>query len=425
MPETLYDYVIIGGGISGVTVARLLQQSGVTSLKVLEASGEPGGLCRTKDVGGHVLDIGGGHFLCTKHPEVYDFIFAHIPKSEFHFFPRVSTIALEGMELDYPLESNIWQMPLDEQVEYLVSVVQNGEARGLPAPKTYEDWIRWKLGDRIADSYMLPYNRKIWGVEPQEMDIDWLHKIPRIDVADIVRACLTRASDAEKMPSHQGFYYPKRGGFQRVFDAILKPVEEVLECGAPARSVEKSGDHLVVNGEWHARRVINTAPWHALADSPMFPARIKELIGDLRHNTVVVSLHEEEYTTPSHWTYVPSLDEKHHRNFYINNFAPHSAPHGLYRETNSKRFVGGTGEIYSHSNEYAYPLPTLGWQATINEVLDWGRANDVYGLGRWGQWEYFNSDVCIYQAMQLAKQLGHEPSDDYRAVVDDMPEDLL
>lgn len=423
--STVYDYVIIGGGISGVTMARLLQLGGVKNLLVLEAGSEPGGLCRTKKVGGHYLDIGGGHFLCTKFPEVYDFIFSHIPKSAFNFFPRVSTITLEGMELDYPLESNIWQMPLEKQVEYLISVVQNGEARGLPAPKDYEGWIRWKLGDRIADSYMLPYNRKIWGVEPQEMDIDWLHKIPRIDVADIVRACLTRKSDAEKMPSHQGFYYPKDGGYQEVYDAILEPVQGIVETGTPATSIEQDGSRLVVNGEYHAERVINTAPWHALTDSPLFPAHIKENINALRHNTVVVSLHEEEYTTPSHWTYVPSLDVSHHRNFYIHNFAPHSDPKGVYHETNSKRWRPGVGEIYAHSNEYAYPLPTLGWAGTIKEVLEWGRPLNLYGLGRWGQWEYFNSDVCIYQAMQLAKELGHEDFVNYLNVVDDKPEDLL
>jgi len=43
-----YDYIIIGAGISGVTFARLLQRSGVTSILVLEAGEEPGGLCRSK-----------------------------------------------------------------------------------------------------------------------------------------------------------------------------------------------------------------------------------------------------------------------------------------------------------------------------------------------------------------------------------------
>src|SRR3954468_7156658 len=108
MPET-YDYIIIGGGITGITMARLLQLAGVKSILVLEADSEPGGLCRTKKVADHYLDIGGGHFLCTKYKEVYDFVFAHLPKSEFNFFNRVSKIQIEGHEIDYPLESNIWQ----------------------------------------------------------------------------------------------------------------------------------------------------------------------------------------------------------------------------------------------------------------------------------------------------------------------------
>jgi protoporphyrinogen oxidase len=405
----VYDYLIIGGGISGVAMARLLQQAGVKSMWVLEGASEPGGLCRTKKINGHILDIGGGHFLCTKHQEVYDFVFSHILKSSFNFFSRVSKIILAGMEVDYPLETNLWQMPLKQQVEYLVSLVQNGEARGLPVPHDYEDWIRWKLGDKIADSYMLPYNRKIWGVEPHELDVDWLHKIPRVNVEEILRACLARESDSEKMPSHQGFYYPKEGGYQAVFDAISRPVADILECGVPVSRLEQSGSHWVINEKYHAKRVINTVPWHFLADSPLFPPHIKSRIASLQHNAIVVSLHEEDYQTPAHWAYIPSPEERHHRNFYIRNFAPHSDPKGLYRETNSKRWQSGNGEIYSYCNDYAYPLPTLGWANAIREVLDWARPKGLFGLGRWGQWEYFNSDVCIYQAMQLARQLGHEP----------------
>ena len=81
----MYEFIIIGGGITGVTLGRLLQMSGVNNFIILEAESEAGGLCRTKLIDGHYLDIGGGHFLCTKYPQVYDFIFSHIPKEEFNF----------------------------------------------------------------------------------------------------------------------------------------------------------------------------------------------------------------------------------------------------------------------------------------------------------------------------------------------------
>ena len=56
----MFDYLIIGAGISGVTFARLLQLSGNTNFKIVEAQDQPGGLCRTKQIGDYVLDTGGG-----------------------------------------------------------------------------------------------------------------------------------------------------------------------------------------------------------------------------------------------------------------------------------------------------------------------------------------------------------------------------
>ncbi len=374
---------------------------------VLEASATPGGLCRTKQVGAHVLDVGGGHFLCTRHPEVYQLIFAHLPKEHFNLFDRVSQVEIEGAVIDYPVESNLWQLPTDLCAEYLVSVAQNGEARGLPPPDNFEAWIRWKLGDRIADGYMLPYNRKIWGVPAREMDIDWLHKIPRVDVREVAKACGRRQADAGKMPSHAKFYYPKEGGFQRIFDALLAPVSDRLQTGVPVRSIERDGESLLVNGHLRAKTVINTAPWHALASSPIFDAAGKEAIARLRNNEIVVSLHKEDYARSAHWLYEPSEKKLHHRSFFIHNFAPHSDKTGVYRETNIQRWDPSSPHLCHEHNRYAYPIPTLGWAAAIHTVLTQARAAGVLGLGRWGQWQYFNSDVCLFETMKLADQLGH------------------
>jgi protoporphyrinogen oxidase len=402
-----YDYIIIGGGITGVTFARLLQLSGVERVCVLEAADEPGGLCRTREIGGHVLDTGGGHFLCTKHPEVYDFVFRHLPREEFNYFERVSRIAVDGCEVDYPLESNLWQLPARLRADYLISAVQNGESRGLAAPSNFEGWIRWKLGDRIADRYMLPYNRKIWGVPASEMDLDWLSKIPRLDLKQIVAACLDQHADRAAMPSHAGFYYPKAGGFQRIFDAIAKPVSESIVTGTPCRRIERQNGLLVVNGEYRARHVINTAPWAALADSPVFDAEVRAAIAKLRHNQLVVSLHEGPCHREAHWLYEPDEALRHHRTFFIPNFAPHSGANGFYRETNLQRWVPGQGELFAATNDHAYPIPTLGWAAAIGRILERARPEGLHGLGRWGQWQYFNSDVCIKEAMKLADRLGH------------------
>ena len=104
--------------------------------------------------------------------------------------------------------------------------------------------------------------------------------------------------------------------------------------------------------------------------------------------------------------YQPDEALPHHRTFFIHNFAPHSAKEGIYSETNIRRWRAG-GELFAHHNRHAYPIPTLGWSAAVEQVLARARAAGVHGLGRWGQWQYFNSDVCIHETMALMDRLGH------------------
>lgn len=402
----IYDYAIIGGGISGIAIARLLQMSGVRSFVILEANAEPGGLCRSRMVDGHTLDIGGGHFLCTRFKEVYDFIFHHIGRENFNEFDRVSKIDIHDQWIDYPIEGSIWQLETSLCIDFLQSIVRNGEALGLPEPETFEAWIRWKLGDKIADEYMLPYNAKIWGFEARDMDIDWLHKLPRVDVRAVLQQALTRRVDASLFPSHDRFYYPKHGGFQAVFDALCDPVRDHIALDHPVERIERSGDVLKINGNIQAREVINTAPWHALAESPIFSDGARQAIAALKSNAVVVSLHERAYDHDVHWLYQPSPDVAEHRTFFIRNYDPLSKPGGVYKETNVKRWRS-TDELFAHRNDDAYPVPVLGWAKTIGTVMREAEQAGVRALGRWGQWRYFNSDVCIKEAMLLAERLGH------------------
>lgn len=402
-----YDFVILGAGISGVSFARMLSMAGVENYLILESEQEPGGLCRTKKIKGNYLDIGGGHFLCTKFPEVYNFIFSHLPKYKFNFFPRVSKVRILGTEIDYPVESNLWQLPDHLMKSFLESVVGNGEAQGLEPPYRFSDWIRWRLGSEIANHYMLPYNDKIWGVAAEEMDTDWLHKLPRLNTKEIIESCRLRRSPKGRMPSHEGFYYPKVGGFQTIFDAIYSALPKGKVClGEGVQSLCRDRDVWAVNGQYSAKRIITTIPWPSLAKTMDIPDQIVSCVERLRWNQIVVSLWSRPYQTNAHWIYEPSLAVPHHREFMINNFAPHSDPNGMYTETNIKRWRKNSEALYEHVNAFAYPIPTLGRAQSIAAILEWAEKQNIYGLGRWGQWEYFNSDVCIREAMRLAQKLG-------------------
>ena len=399
-------YAIIGAGITGCAVARLLQMRGEEDVVLLEAESEPGGLCRTKQIGRHTLDLGGGHFLCSRYPEVYDFVFAHIPRSEFNHFVRVSKIALDDEVIDYPIEFNLWQLSEARGRAHFDACLAAGELQGRPAPTSFEEWIRWKLGDGIAESYMLPYNRKIWGVEPHEMDIDWLSKIPRVDAAAIRASFDGRLADRSRMPSHETFFYPKEGGFQRIFDAVSASVRDKIWLDRPVTRLERRDGVWRINGDIDADIVVNTAPWSAIHAAVGGNPALDESVARLKVSGIYVSLHEETYSHDWHWRYCPDESLRYHREFFIHNFAPSSGEDGVYRETNVKRWVPGQGEIFATRNDAAYPIPVRGHAAAISAVREHYARQKLYGVGRWGQHSYFNSDVCIREAMLFVETLS-------------------
>lgn len=213
-----FKYIILGAGPSGLTYAHSLIDSGVnkSDILVIEKEEVSGGLCRSEDVDGAALDIGGGHFLDVRKKNVLDFLFRFMPEDEWNMFDRVSKIRLRGQEIDHPLEANLWQFSKDDQVDYLESIAQAGCMQGEEKPEAFADWITWKLGDKIADEYMLPYNEKIWSMDPNKLGTYWLYKLPDVSFRDTLRSCLEGAAHGE-LPAHGRFLYPKEFGYGEVW----------------------------------------------------------------------------------------------------------------------------------------------------------------------------------------------------------------
>jgi hypothetical protein len=56
---------------------------------------------------------------------------------------------------------------------------------------------------------------------------------------------------------------------------------------------------------------------------------------------------------------------------------------------------------------YAYPLPTLGREAALAEILPELERRDVYARGRFGAWRYEvgNMDHCYVQGLQVVDRI--------------------
>lgn len=410
-----YDYIVLGTGVTGLTVLNCLANKGLRRILGLEAESEPGGLCRTFYVDGHACDIG-GHFFQTKYKEVEDFVFSHFPKEKFYKInTRISKINIEGVDIDYPLEANIWQLPIEKQIDYLVSIIRNGESQGKEAPKNYEEWIRWKLGDKVCDSYLIPYNSKLWGVPSNELDVDWLYKIPRLEVSEILQNSLQHTQDVNKFPAHISPYYPLSGGYGRVMEAIAAPISQYIKTNTRVFKLDYDEDSKcwIVNNKYMARKIVNTIPWPDLYVALGCPAEISQQISKIKYNKIVISLFENvSNDLPYHWRYQPDLDVQHHREFFISNFAKDSKDFGVFTETNLNRFdpehLSFEGNnLFNYVVPAAYPLPLIGRTKAIEEILSFYRKKNLYGIGRWGEHLHHNQDVCIKHAIDFVEEQSH------------------
>lgn len=391
-------YLIIGGGPSGLTLANSLINNGKDDVLVLERNEEAGGLCRSKNVDGSPLDIGGGHFLDVKNKRVLDFVFDFMPVDEWDRYTRDSRIVVNDNLIGSPIEANIWQMKLEDQVEYLKAIAVAGCNLNVEMPEKFVDWIYWKLGEKIADDYMIPYNKKMFGENLDSLGTYWLNKLPNVSFDETLISCLERKAYGTQ-PGHAEFYYPKKYGYGEVWLRMAERLKDKIIYNEKAVTLDL--DNKCVNDKYEADIIINTAPWDAFDEIKGLPENLKNNIKDLKHSSIVIDYIPENVNNEAQWIYYPDSSLDYHRILVRHNFCPNSK--GFWTETNLDRF---NKEKSKEGNyfimDYAYPLNTIGKPEKMKQLLEYTKSKGVIGLGRWGEWQHYNSDVVVNLALECA-----------------------
>jgi len=390
-------FCILGAGPSGLAFAAALKKAGCNSFLLLEKEPEAGGLCRSAIVDGSPLDIGGGHFLDLHKSRVLDFLFQFMPRDEWREFQRISTIRIRGSEIEHPLEGNLWQLPIADQVDFLESIARAGCVHGEPIPATFEAWIRWKLGDRISEEYMLPYNRKIWSLPLSVLGVYWLDKLPSVSFRETLQSCLERKAMGS-LPAHGRFFYPRCHGYGEVWRRIAASLGDCFVPSCNLQSIDV--ENRIVDGSIKADVIVNTVPWTIWPQFAELPDAVRKAIDALIFTGVNVDYRSENIASAAHWIYEPEEEKRHHRLLLRHNFC--EGARGHWTETNpSRAHVAGGGRFV---NEFAYPVNAITKPEAIKIILDWALGRGILGLGRWGRWEHVNSDVAVDLALEAAQK---------------------
>ena len=308
---------VLGAGISGLTIAKLLSKH--HEVELLEKNSNIGGIARTKEIEGVTFHLTGGHCFNSKHKEVLDFVFDEImPITEWHKVKRDAVIKFKDNEISYPIEFAIKEIyNFDKDLALRIT----RDFLNADDDKVYlnlEEWFRKKFGDTLSEEYFLPYNEKIWNNKPSEMHPAWVEgKLPIPDKESFFSGLLNLSKD--KMP-HSEFFYPNSNNQNTFIDALAQGLKIELNYKVCSIRKVKDSNSWLVNEELNYDLLISTLPLN------VFPSLIVDCPDDvilasqtLRYNKVSTMLWESRPTNRT-WTYIPDKGSIFHRYIHIGNF---------------------------------------------------------------------------------------------------------
>jgi UDP-galactopyranose mutase len=302
----------------------------------------------------------------------------------------------------------------------------------------FEDWIVERFGAGVARHFMLPYNRKLWARDLRRISCEWVGE--RIAGSGPYGAARSEGTARRRQPleAQSCVAYPADGGFVEVFRAMAGqcgPIEfgqEVRHIDTGAKTVQCAG-----GGVWSWDRLVSTMPLPALlraiSDCP------KELIAEADRLEfvslkVLLILIGKGLTDQPQRVYVADPQFPAHKIAFNHTSSPslRGRPvHAIMCEIahSPEKSVASDAELAATTLDwlagarlidspddaietrvvdirYAYPVPTHDRSAIVERIRTHLARFDIFTIGRFGGWEYINSDACIWQGARLAAELG-------------------
>lgn len=356
------DYLVVGAGLTGATIARTLADAGCEVL-VLERRDHPGG-----NVHDHLHASGirvhtyGPHYFRTNSDEVWAFV------NRFgEFFPYAA--ALKSL-----VEGRLECWPI--QAEYIRRAVGEGWEAGLEGGEAanFEDASLAMMPRLVYERFVKGYTEKQWGVPARSL------------AAELAARFEVRADGDERLSRHRYQGIP-REGYAAWVRRLLQGIPVELGC-----------DYLAERGEFHARRLL------------VFTGAVDEYYGfDLGKLAYRAQRRETEYLpgeasvqpcgqvnhpAPEQGEYIRTLEWKHM-------MPPEEA--AAVAGTLITREFPYTPE---DSREYEYPFPDERNRRLYEAYRQ--RVEATPGLlvcGRLGEYRYLDMDQAIGAALRLGRKI--------------------
>lgn len=410
-------YLVLGAGISGLSFASSLNTK---DCFIIEGEDKAGGLCRTHRVEDYVWDYA-GHFFHFKNNDTRKFFEPALEGEKCVKQVKNTKIYYKNNYIDYPFQKNIHQLDKDEFIDCLYSLFFRTEKENY---FSFKDMLMGKFGKGICDRFLIPYNEKLYACNLDLLDQDAMGRFfPYADLEDIIKNMKYGSNSSY----NDTFIYPYEGAecvINHLLDHIdsenLKLNETVLRIDTNKKIVETT------NEVYMFEYLINSIPFNNFMN--LCGENLSE---KLSWNKVLVfnmGFDRQSVDNTIHWIYYPDTALNFYRVGFYNNILNQDKL-SIYVEIGFSKY-----DVVDIDIQYNLTLENLKKVGIIDEhkVISYEAIlidpayvhisteskkyveererklsqNNIYTIGRYGDWTYCSMEDCFIQARDLARKIA-------------------
>lgn len=426
--------VIIGAGLTGLSVAYHLEQQGFFDYTLLEKESIPGGLCRSLTQDGFTFDYT-GHLLHINDPYFELFIKELVSLEHFNHISRRSFIYSQERYTRYPYQSNLYGLPIKTIAECIEGFIKRPHT--IARPRSFYKWVQCSFGQGFGTHFFFPYQRKIFDYDVKKLSSSWTSRfVPKTSLEHIIQGSL-QDQEEQAIGYNAHFLYPKQGGIYSWVNRIAQKLVQPIEYNKTVKKIDVKQKHVLFNdgSQESFTHLVTTMPLdtflNILVDKSS--SSLKTAARSLRCTTVLnfnLGVKREKLEN-KHWIYYPESLYPFYRIGFTSNFSDTMAPKGcssLYGEVSflkkpqwyqmerlkeslaiaKKLFKIDESEIATERIipiHHAYVIYNH-WRDKYLPILLRRLENEqIHSIGRYGAWKYSSMQDAVLDGKSCALKL--------------------
>ncbi|GAG71514.1 unnamed protein product, partial [marine sediment metagenome] len=180
------------------------------------------------------------------------------------------------------------------------------------------------FGKGITDYLMVPYAYRIWTINPEKMNYDWIkRRVPTPDIEEIIDGAIRDSS--KEAGFNIEFWYPVKGGIHALPNGFLNHIK-IVNLNSEAKKIYLKKKKVEINYENKESYdyLVSTLPLPELIKIiDEVPPDVKKAANNLLNNSIYcVNLGiDRPNITDKHWMYFYEDDFVFHRISFPMNFS--------------------------------------------------------------------------------------------------------